>query len=310
MSERIYLSHLGSVLGDLVDVSQLAIASEKLKELGEKGLRKYSQCSSGATLMSLAEKSIRQTLDQADIDLFEIEAVVLCTSSYWYHNQLRSEPLGKLLCDVGLGHSNIIVSSVMGCHNAITAVRLGRNLITAEGKSAVLCVTVDMSAPDDSRLSEGQTIVGDGAASFLLSKNGGEGYRLVDVVHIDRNHMHRYASDSRSDQDFAFRAKEWLEGIAEVSSLVLKRNDLRVDDISFVLNNNYNSVFSRFIAASVGVHKDVQIPFNPDTGHIWSSDVLIGLGSSMQVASLDKGDYILMIGSGNCNFGAVLLEKS
>jgi 3-oxoacyl-[acyl-carrier-protein] synthase-3 len=256
----------------------------------------------------LAKESIRQTIQRAQIEPSNVDAVVLCTSSYWYFDQLRSDQLGKMLCEVGLGSSNIIVSSVMGCHNAVTAIRLGHNLIRAEGKSSVICVTSDLAAIGDSRLSEGQTVLGDGAASCLLSTTSNDGYAIVDIAQLDRNHMYKY-TNSGSDHDFAYRAQEWLDGIAEVSNLVLSRNDLQAADIGLVLNNNYNTVFSQLIAACLGIKENVQVPFNPNIGHVWSSDTLIGIESTHKTSLLNVDDYILIIGSGNSNFGAVLLQK-
>lgn len=305
MESLLYVSGCRSFLGEIHDIGELELDTQIRGALKGKNLQKYSD-TQGYSVPNLATSAIRKTLAAAELPASAVDAVVLCTSSYWYYDQLTPQALGHAFCQTELAHSDIVMTSVMGCHNAVTGFRMARNLIKSEDMENVIVVTADILNRNATRLSDGLTLLGDGAASCLISaENRGE-YRLLDVVLYDNHELHRYSNTGPTAQLFYI---EWLRGAAKVSKELLQRNGMRVHDLKVVIPNNYSAEISQRIADAVGIDVERLIPFNPTSGHVWSSDVFIGLEQVDKHFDVDDGDRIMMLGTGQQNFGAILLEK-
>jgi len=305
MEPALYVSGCRSFLGEIHDIGELALDAQTRDALKQKNLRKYSDMQD-YSVPTLAIAAIRKTLAAAEIPPGAVDAVVLCTSSYWYHDQLTPQAIGLAFCEADLAHSDIVMTSVMGCHNAVTGFRIARNLIRSEDVENVIVVTADILNRDGTRLSDGLTLLGDGAASCLISAGRRGEYRLLDVMLHDNHRLHRYSNTGPTAQLFYI---EWLRSAAKVSKELLARNGMGVRDLKVVIPNNYSAEISQRIADAMEIDAGRLIPFNPTSGHVWSSDVFIGLERVDRHFDVDDGDRIMMLGTGQQNFGAILLEK-
>ena len=305
MNKNIFLSGCEFVLGETTDIAHLPLDKETIAALKKKQVEACS-VSTGKTIPALAADAIRCSLNSTKIDPSSVEAVVFCTSSYWHYQQISAKAIGNVLDDLGLGKANLILTSVMGCHNAPTGMRLARNLIRAENYENVILVTCDLNQTDVTRLTKEPAIMGDGAASCVISSHHQSEYRLIDIAQLDRHSLGRYTDSERDSQ---LRFLEWMRGAKTVVDTVISRNGLKIADIKAFIPNNYNAEMSQNLAKKIGVNPIVLFPFNAMSGHVWSSDVLISLSRIDKEMDLKDRDTILLLGTGPQNFGAVLLEK-
>lgn len=305
MESSLYVSGCRSFLGEIHDIGDLELDQQTRDALKGKNLEKYSDMQD-YSLPGLATATIRKTLEAAETPPSAVDAVVLCTSSYWYHDQLTPQALGLAFCEAGLAHADIVMTSIMGCHNAVTGFRVARNLMKSEDKKNVIVVTADILNRDGTRLSDGLTLLGDGAASCLISVEKRHTYRLIDVMLHDNHRLYRYSNTGPTAQLFYI---EWLRSAAKVSKELLARNGMEVNDLKAVIPNNYSAEISQRIADALETDIRRLVPFNPTSGHVWSSDVFIGLEKLDTHFDIDDGDRIMMLGTGQQNFGAILLEK-
>ncbi len=165
-ANTVYPSAQHAVLGVRAKIGTLPLSKGDIFRLKAQGIERFSDCGE-RTIGALASQSVAGKLARSGIDPSNIDAVVLCTSSYWHLDQLTSFALSKFMCESGLMHCHLIQTSVQGCHNAITGLRSARNLLVAESLSMVLVITCDIARKDLDRLSTGPSILGDGAASVL-----------------------------------------------------------------------------------------------------------------------------------------------
>ncbi|TKC86275.1 hypothetical protein FAZ69_20690 [Trinickia terrae] len=306
MKEPVFISAPSYVTGAFVELDRLALDDAErssLLEVGVAGARTLVDI----PLMTLAAQAMRKAMAATMIRADDVDAVVLCTSSFWWHRQLSSGSISRALLDLGMQRAQVVMASVMGCHNAITGLRLARSLIRSEPLRNVMLVTVDVAAPDASRLADGPSVLGDGAAACLVSTQfHGSGYQLMDLVLHDG---HRIARLGDCPEDRQLKLVEWLSAVKGVCAELLKRNTLHADQIDRLICNNYNPRMSRWIASQAGVDPQRACTFDRTRGHIWSSDILISLAETAGQQDFEGVDRLLCVGSGPHNFGAALLER-
>jgi len=300
----IRLSAIGSALGRKSEVTRLPLSQESLARLGAGRVRAYSDAG-GATLVAMAGRAVRASLACGHVDPASIDAVVLCTSSYWHHRQLNPRALSSALCELGLERAQLFLTSVPGCHNAVTGLRLARGLLRSEGLQRVLVCTCDVAAGDAHRLGDGPSVLGDGAACCLLSTDPGEGYALLGLERSDRHVMSRHADDGAGRQ---LLGAEWLGEVASVTSRLLRRHGVAPAQLALLAPNNYNDGLRATLAQVVGVPLDKTVPFDEHTGHVWSSDPFLAL-TRHGADRLYGGDHALLLSTGPYYFGAALLSR-
>lgn len=306
MREPVFVGAPSFAAGEFVELEQLELdetSRASLHELGVSGAR----TSADVPLMTLASHAARKVLDAAPISGDDVDAVVLCTSSFWRHRQLSSGEISRALLDLGLRRAQVVMASVMGCHNAITGLRLARSLIRSEQFEHVMLITVDVAEPGATRLADGPSVLGDGAAACLVATRPyGNAYQLMDLVLYDK---HPIAKLGDSADDRQLKLVEWLAAIKSVCTDLLKRNALYSDQIDRLVCNNYNPRMNRWIASQAGVSAGKACAFDRTRGHIWSSDILISLAEIAQARDSERIDRLMCVGSGPHNFGAALLER-
>jgi 3-oxoacyl-[acyl-carrier-protein] synthase-3 len=299
------LSACVAALGDRRAIDDLPLALDDRSRLKSHGLERYADAA-GETIASLSARAAAASLSAARLDPAEVDAVVLCTSSYWHADQLTPRSLGAFMCEARLTHGHLVQTSVQGCHNALTGLRLARNLLLAESLRHVLVVTCDIARDDASRLSPGPCVLGDGAAGCLVSREGAGDFQIQDLLQTDD---HAFGTQPDTAQTHALRQVQWLRGIQAVAHRLLDRNRLRPSDVRGLVINNYNRSVCDALANGLGVAADRVAPFDANMGHVWSSDILVGLQRLTGQQSLDAGAPVLLLAAGPHQFGAALLRR-
>jgi 3-oxoacyl-[acyl-carrier-protein] synthase-3 len=248
-----------------------------------------------------------QSLSRAGVKGGDIDAVVLCSSSYWHHEQLRSDLLSDMMSDLGMPRANLFQASLQGCHNAVTGLRHARDLLRGgEARHAMVC-TVDKARSPAHRLGDGPSILADGAASCVVLDAGRGSYDLIDLAQSARHDLGKDASGASSE---ALRGFAWLKEAGALIQAVLRRNALRGEDVGALVTNNYNQDVTRHLAKVAGVPAARVQPFNPDTGHVWSSDTFIGMEAVVGMSLDNRPDIVLALSTGPRYFGAALMRRT
>ena len=299
----ISLSGISSALGKVVSLNALPLTPQQQDQLLDVRIKSYSNCSD-ETLTMLASRALVSTLAKSNINASRIDALIICTSSYWHHTDLSPKLLSEAVFDLGLVNANLFLTSVPGCHNAITGFRFARNILVAESLSNVLVCTCDIASDDDHRLGEGPSIIGDGAGSCLLSNSVNGDFELIDLLQSDVHAMTQLSVDG---DDRRMHNVEWLNQISIITRHILDRNGLDPAQISMLIPNNYNASVTESIAKIVKIPLQNTIRFEELHGHIWSSDTILGL-NRIDVDILQSGDLILLLSTGPFYFGVALMR--
>ncbi|WP_206957910.1 3-oxoacyl-[acyl-carrier-protein] synthase III C-terminal domain-containing protein [Trinickia acidisoli] len=306
MKEPVFISAPAFVTGEFVELARFELdeaSGASLADVGVIGARTVVD----VPLMTLAASAARKVMQATKVPGSEVDAVVVCTSSFWRHRQLSSGEISRALLDLGMDRAQVVMASVMGCHNAVAGFRLARSLIRAEQFKHVLLITVDVADSPASRLADGPSLLGDGAAACLIATQPyGDAFQLMDLVLCDKHSIARLG-DSAEDRQLKLVA--WLAAINSVCSDLLKRNALYGDQIDRLICNNYNPRMSQWIATQAGVGQKKTYPFDGTRGHIWSSDILISLSEIAEQRDFEGLERLICVGSGPHNFGAALLER-
>lgn len=299
-----------SALGPARGLDALRVSDDARRRLECSGVRGYRDAGD-EPLASLAGRAMRDTMSAASVEPSDIDAVVLCTSSYWHADELTPGSLSRMMCDAGLPRAHLVMSSVQGCHNAVTGLRHARNLLVAEGMAHVLVVTCDVARRGAARIAVGPSVLADGAASCLVSRDAGTdaapaGWRIESLVQHDRHEMHAYGDSPHDEQ---LRSLDWLRGTARAAEQALERCGLRATDVDVAVTNNYNRPMAALLAGAVRVPLERHVPFVPDLGHVWSADTLLGLERLDDAPDLDRGTVALLVAAGPQYFGAAVLRR-
>jgi 3-oxoacyl-[acyl-carrier-protein] synthase-3 len=292
-------------LGQPVGIDRLPLEPGLLHRLQLLGLRAYSD-GSQRTITDLASHSVRQSLSMAGLQAQDIDAVVLCSSSYWHHEQLRSDLLSDMMHALGMSRANLFLTSLQGCHNAVTGLRMARDLLrSGDARHALVC-TVDLARSPSHRVGDGPSILADGAASCILSDNFEGAWQLMDLVQTSCHGLGRDESGANSE---ALHGFSWLREAGAAVQVILQRNGLCGENIDALVINNYNRDMTRHLVQIAKVPADRVLPFNPDLGHVWSSDTLIGMAVLSQRPSAARPGIVLLMSTGPRYFGAALLSR-
>jgi 3-oxoacyl-[acyl-carrier-protein] synthase III len=299
------ISGLARELGEPASVAELPtlVADERLRTLAlEGGLENYAR--SELDMMALARLSIERTLDRAAIPTNAIDMVLFATNSSDNPQLQRGAALQLMLCELDLLKALPLGISMAGCSNAMAALRLAADAVL-RGARNVLVVTVDRARPEQDRvLPEAVSVLGDGAASFVVGPAGRGDYDLLGLGFRSAPHL---AALDMSEPAFLIGT---VNSVREVIRSVLDESGQHPEDLQLATANNFRRPFVRTLLDYGGLRGLSLYESNVSRiAHCQSADTFINLSDATREELLPRGGAALLLANTFFLWGACVLRR-
>ncbi|MGV9295809.1 hypothetical protein [Amycolatopsis sp. NPDC003676] len=294
---EVYLSFVEYTVGTEVpigDLSDEAVARE-LDTLRDQGVRTSRVAE--RSLLEMAAESASRTCRSAGGAA--VDSVVFSTETLFGRGV--SEALSEFLVRLGTPLTPALAVGGAGIGDAGPGLATARNLIRAEGASSVLLVTADAVAAGSRYLTSGTTVLSDGAAACLLTREPAE--RSFKVLGL--------APSRRTDNTAGAEAAAGLVGRAV--SNAFDGLPIDVGDCRYLLTGHYGRDVWQLVASAANVGpENVYRPLADEVGHCFAVDVLAGLGRLAEDRTSAAGDVVLLVTTGprSCTAVVAMLMES
>ncbi len=314
----VYVSHLGSALGDTTQSVEEAGERQQLvspaNALRAAGFERHHRCSRDQSAYDLARAAFRAS----NIDATDVNAIVYSTCLPLNGNidgagnseqfavsgdvkRLMQFPASRLQAEFAMHGAIVIGLNQQACTGMLGALRIARNLLLAESEmNNVVCITADRF-PHGAKYEQAYNLISDGAAACLVSRRE-QGLRLLDVHHITNGAMVNASDDETVGSYFNYTSRLVEQALA--------RLDLQLSDIRWVVPQNTNGkawmILSRLLGLSA---EQAFFPSMAETGHVISADNIINLAELRASGMLRSGDRVLTLMAGfGSNWQSAILE--
>lgn len=300
---NIYISNIKYVLGTQECITTLCPDSrvDEVDILLNYGLDKYCKFTEGNE--ELAHQCVSATLDDSKLQKEEVEALIFSTTLQTLNScKLDIRKLDFIQHSLGLKNAYTYGFFLSNCANLIGAIQLARSLLISEIYSELLIVVSDRIEHSADRFMESnESILSDGAVSFLISKKRGD-YELGSLfLQNDTS----YLTEETNIISYLNRASK---NIKEIYAKI--RNDDKYCHYKKVFLGNYNLMVQNVYQSVLNVD-DNQMFFDniARIGHVFSADLLINLLDYEEKCGLIKGDMVAFLGIGFNRYGGFSLKK-
>lgn len=276
--------------------------------------RRYADADESAT--SLAAKAVRSALDQAGMEVTEIDGIVLATIIPDQPVPSMASALAKLL---GIP-SALAFDLNAACSGWLYALEVGRAFIRGGTAKKVIVVTAELLSritnPNDH---ETAFLFGDGAGAAILTDAEG-GHRLHrmalsgDAKHFDaiqrrgggatRPMPHQDGSDLADfylQMDGGAVFKSAVIAFANEIEAAMKRHGLKSDDIAWIVPHQANERILRAVGKRVGIPFERFVVTIGKYGNTSGASVSMALGWAAEEGIFKTSDKIIF-----CSVGAGL----
>jgi 3-oxoacyl-[acyl-carrier-protein] synthase-3 len=269
--------------------------------------RKSGHSTVSVSHVSITEQAIlsaRKTLSDSGLTAADIDAVVIGTSELrdWsgYPERVSTEVL------LGLGLKDILVVGVTlaGCANFGSSLRVARNMIAVDGYRHVLVIETNQvrGSVDRAYGSTGTIMLGDGAASFIATAEGGD-FKVLGMDQIVK--PLEYAKSSQA----SFAANN-IGGFRRVAERAMAQARVKRGQIEKVFMHNIRASALQGFMSSLDFGQYKLFTDNiAKTGHVWGADNLIGLYDYCAVKTPPAGANFLMLCQADFYYSAVVCQK-
>jgi 3-oxoacyl-[acyl-carrier-protein] synthase-3 len=321
-----YINAIGSYLPErVVTNEELAtlLQIEPAQIFKSSGIRERRWANEGETTSSLAAKALEASGAARD----EIDYLILGTMT-----PDRFIPGSASAVQSQLSLPEIPCLDIRAaCCNTLYGLQLARALITSGvSRKLALCLAEVQSRFIDLSPAAATTsmLFGDGAASLLITSEPGEGaleivdvYLATDGKYVDdlgiRSPGSEFGRDSEA-QDYRPRMVgqsvilQASRRMVSACQTVLKRNELEIDQVSFVVPHQANANLLAQVARGLGMKDQTKvISVIETTGNTSSASMGVALDRLMHAGKLKENDYVLMPAFGaGFTWGAALCKKS
>ncbi|GAA3728822.1 hypothetical protein GCM10022225_07770 [Plantactinospora mayteni] len=213
-----------------------------------------------------------------------VDLALVCTDSADHPDMTRWLVDYQLL--TGLESTRTILVSGSACANTITAMDMARGLLACGSARRILGVTADRAA-SSRYLASGQSVLSDGAASWLMTRTPGpRSFELLGVTGETRC--------LRTTHPLS-QARSLIRAVQQGYDRL--RNDLDQPSRYLVLPHLGKSSRDLLtMAVGSGPDRRYDAPV-ADLGHCFAADPLLDLAQMQQEGALDDGDQVLVVAS-------------
>ncbi len=278
----------------------------------------------GETALDLAVKAAEKLFDEHSILPSSIDFILFNTQ--W--SDFITPASACIIQDrLGIPKSSGALDISQGCTGYIYGLAMAQGLIGSNSARSVLLLTSDTITrsvhPKDK---SNMAIFGDGASATLIKANqddpaqgigefvfgtDGSGYQEIIIRHGGaRFPLNHYKTEDYTDSYGNIRndACFYMNGAAiftfstrivpELLKELLKRNNLRFEDINFFIFHQANRIILETIIKKNKISADKSIIWLEKCGNTVSSTIPIALYHAMKEGKVKKGDLVMLLGFG------------
>lgn len=317
------LGSLAWALGEIVPIESIlddAAPADLLDRLVKNGFRTCSVADEPPT--KLGARSVAATLARAGIDAAQVDAVIYSTVSFGRDEteaplpeprrrwRVRDAVIDHILKPNGLLHCRLFGGIwLAGSGNLASIWRLARSLILVQGYRTVLCVTADAVPRGRTQfraMRDGIAVVGDGAASCIVSSAGPGPYVLEGLGQAVSPRISglgaRHALQKRVEIMF---------GIRTAAKRLYEATDTDAHAYRWLITNNYAEATRNEFAQITGIGTERAYDGSvARVGHALAADPLINLAELDATSPLDPGERVLLLATGPLTWGAAAVRMT
>jgi len=287
---------------EIEELKELKYRTEDLLFFKRNGITNFSRLEK--TEYEIIYECVKKTIK--DKDKNQIKKVIFITSSFDDYSK-RKHLFSKLLVDLDLKNAIPLGIFLSRCNNYSSALQIAKSILIGEKIEHVLIVSFDWvrcSSKTPQIMSSNSSVLSDGVVSFMVSMKGEEGYRVLDIALSTDQTLY-----DKEKVDYINQMKILMGEIKKISKTILDRNSLTKLDFKYFITGNYNLIVQKNYALLSGFDFDQIYLDNISSGHAFSSDQLISLGSLEGSCKIKENDKIFLLGTGDYYWGAVIVEK-
>jgi 3-oxoacyl-[acyl-carrier-protein] synthase-3 len=320
MSQPVYISEIGYSLGNnrqnLEQSHAKGLTFSSAQLLTDSGFRFHHMCGGAQTTYDLARAAVDNLLSPRGKSLDNINGILYATCLSCNGNlgkwedfresgdvkHLMDFPVSHLQAEFGMQTAFLLGVNQTACTSLLSTLRIAKALMRAESHiDELLCLTADRF-PQGAVYEQTYNLISDGAAACVVSRHEGRA-KILDVHHISNGAMARANDDETAGFYFNYSYR--------VIDELLKRNDLSIKDINWIVPQNTNIKAWEVLASILRFdYERVLTPTREDIGHCISGDNIINLKKADDQGVFRPGDKILLPMAGfGLNWSCVLLEK-
>jgi 3-oxoacyl-[acyl-carrier-protein] synthase-3 len=215
-----------------------------------------------------------------------------------------------------------------GCTGFICALAAGSQFIESGRHQRVMVIGADkMSSVSNYQDRTTCVLFGDGAGAVMLEPSIADDQGVRDfVLHLDGlgaeylniaagGSLHPASNDTVAQklhyvyQDGKTVFKHAVNGMTEVSELIMERNKLAVDDIKFLIPHQANYRIIDAVAKKMGLDPDQVIININKYGNTTAATIPLAMSEAHQERKIRKGDWLVMSAFGaGFTWGSLLLK--
>lgn len=303
MTNDIFLGGIAYRLGETYPITSIKDADpDKVDLFSNIGLQNY--CRSDESIAEMAYHAISETLSKTTINAAEVSSLIIASTVDSIHSVgIEYKDMDRILENFCLINAKLYGCSLSKCSNLSAALELGLSLLQTQGLPHVLIVVADKySDKTDRFMDSNESILSDGATSFLLSKEELE-YQLLHLeTKNDLSHINR-----------EYNIFEFLDNsVKQLNTLWEQlKNQHPYDSFDKLFFGNYNSLLQRSYRSTMGIDEEKLFLSNlAKYGHVFSADTLINLKDYSMANTISSGQKYACFTVGYFRWGCFALQRT
>ncbi|RDI53344.1 3-oxoacyl-ACP synthase [Nocardia mexicana] len=254
----------------------------------------------------LAAEAARSALAAADIEAADVDALLLVTGRA--PRYLLASETTRLQHRIGATRAFTAGVGDLGCVSISAALSLAAALVRGDARCRTVLVVAAAKTPTRNRYRPPMTLLGDGAAAFLVTSAGRWEFvdqilrsdgKYADLFRIDYRDIPSddWAEECADESTYSFRlAVESKKRFDAIIPELLERNGIRVGQVGPILMQNLSAGAFAFWEEALETPIDKACRDNLAAyGHLGSMDMLVNLESA--AATRMPGEYALLLNS-------------
>lgn len=272
------------------------------------GIRYRHIASAEDSTSQLAEVASRKAIENAQIDLEEIDCIIVATTTPDYNNFPSTACLVQHQLDIKRPIPAFDIS--VACSGFVYGISLANSLIISGTYRNILLIGSEIfSRILDWKDRSTCVLFGDGAGAAIISASTVESYIVDNLLYANG---HRYNSLTCKENAITMDGKEVylfaVKTLHEIVNDIIERNDLAFDDIKWIIPHQANV---RIIEATCkrGGFDRARFYMNIENyANTSSASVPIALAEMSKKGLLNRGDRLITVGFGaGLSYGANLI---
>ncbi|MCC3721470.1 hypothetical protein LLS47_24475 [Rouxiella badensis] len=250
-------------------------------------------------IFSLAQQSIKKTLNGAKISPGEIDLVIICAAMLPGRSSDLNTRIAEILKSVGIDRANIIGQTLGGCATTLNSMIMASELILANVYKNILVVAAE-SLPDELNRFENFAVFSDASVSFLVSSGSDTGFEIVASTY---NTSIKEISDGIDLQDPVLNKESVFQTIDKAK--------MQLSDIKKVFSNNTFLPIKMLKERNIGFTNEQIYSSNvASIGHCFSCDSLLNY-CLFNSTHLDTNEgYYLLLAEADGHSASILITET